>query len=84
MSTTFPFEHNGVEYIADVVDAGSTNNDHIHQVDYYIKINGDDASFVHFKRNEHSIFSEHSSSPDISSSMKETIKSALINVLLIH
>ena len=76
MSTTFPFEFNGVEYIADAIVSRNAEHDHY---EYYIKIDGDDYWFLKLKKTKDTYLEEISSSEHISEEMKEAIKKALRN-----
>lgn len=76
MSTTFPFEFNGAEYIADAIVSKNPEKD---CYEYFIKINGDDYWFIKLKKTKETYLEEISSSEHISEEMKEAIKKALRN-----
>ena len=77
MSNTIPFELNGAEYIADVVSAklGGAN-----KMEYFIKINGDDALFVNFIKSDAGVIIDNAS-PDVNDDMKAALQKALLQDL---
>lgn len=76
MSTTIPVEFDGNEYISEVVISTNTTT---HNVEYFIKINGDPACFVNFIKSDYSDLTEEASSADLTTEFKQAVKNALKN-----
>lgn len=77
MSTTFPFEHMGVEYVADVVASKSEEGRH---VAYFITINGDKEFFINLIKDEGPELTEDSRSESVGEGMKAEIIKVLTSL----